>query len=348
MGAVDRIGEGGREPVTAFALHPSLAWAEARRALAEGRGPADPVDVAAALGKLARVGGRLLALDDPEFPEALRGLPAGPVGLFVRGTLPTTAMLGVVGARACSVTAARLAHDLAAAAVRAGYVVVSGGAIGVDAAAHEGALAAGGATVAVLGSGLDRPYPQRNVALFDRIAARGAVATPFPPGTAPLRANFPRRNLIVAALAERVLVVEARGRSGALITARQALALGRPVAAVPGTAGCDRLLAGGARRIESPDDLAAWLRGEAPRPATVQAPTPEAAAALAACDESPRTASDIAARAGLGEEDARTALAFLELWGLVAEVRSEKYVRIIQARSNCTSDHPGTHDQTVR
>jgi DNA processing protein len=322
--------------------------AERANPAAAGSAEAEPLLPHLIEGGLERVGGRRLALDDPEFPAALRGLPAGPVGLFVRGTLPTTAMLGVVGARACSVAAARLAHDLAVAAVRAGFAVVSGGAIGVDAAAHEGALAAGGATVAVLGSGLDRPYPQRNTALFDRIAAHGAVATPFPPGTAPLRANFPRRNLIVAALAERVLVVEARGRSGALITARQARALGRPVAAVPGTAGCDRLLAGGARRIESPADLAAWLRGEAPRPATAQAPTPEAAAALAACDASPRTVSEIAARAGLGEDDARTALAFLELWGLVAEARSEMYVRITQARSNGTSDHPGTHDQTLR
>jgi DNA processing protein len=343
-GAVDRNGS---ERVRAFALHPSLAWAQARRALEEGRDPDTAVDVGAGMERLARVGGRLVALDDPDFPAALRALPAGPVGLFVRGTLPTGTMLGVVGARACSVAAARLAHELAAAAVRCGFTVVSGGAIGVDAAAHEGALAAGGATLAVLGSGLDRPYPQRNRGLFDHIAAHGAVATPFPPGTAPLRANFPRRNLVVAALADRVLVVEARGRSGALITARAALALGRPVAAVPGTVGCDRLLAGGAQRIESAEDLAAWLRGEAPRQAAPRAPTPEAEAALGACDASPRTATEIAARAGLREDDARTALAFLELWGLVAEVRSESYVRIIQARSSSSIDHPGTHDQTL-
>ncbi|MBI5477371.1 MAG: DNA-processing protein DprA, partial [Deltaproteobacteria bacterium] len=214
--AVDQIGESRREQVTALALDPKLAWADARRALAAGRGPEGPVDAAAALRTLARLGGRLVALHDPEFPEALRGLPAGPVGLFVRGRLPGTTMLGVVGARACSRAAARLAHGLAAAAVQAGQAVVSGGAIGIDAAAHEGALAAGGQTVAVLGSGLDRPYPERNLGLFDRIAFNGAVATPVPPGTPPLRANCPRRNGIVAALAARVLGVEARGRSGAL------------------------------------------------------------------------------------------------------------------------------------
>jgi DNA processing protein len=346
-GEAHQIGEGGREQVTALALDPKLAWAEARRALAAGLGPVAPIDVAAALGTLARLGGRLVALPDPDFPQALRGLPAGPVGLFVRGTLPPTAMLGIVGARACSRAAADLAHDLAADAVRAGFAVVSGGAVGIDAAAHEGALAAGGSTVAVLGSGLDRPYPQRNVALFDRIAAHGAVATPFPPGTAPLRGNFPRRNVIVAALAERVLVVEARGRSGALLTAQAARTLGRPVAAVPGTVGCDRILAGGARRVETAADLAAWLRGEAPRPAEVHAPTPEAEAALGACDSQPRSVADIAARAGLAEDDARTALAFLVLWGLVVETRSQNYVRVIETRSTTPTDSRRTHEETL-
>ncbi|MBI5479380.1 MAG: DNA-processing protein DprA, partial [Deltaproteobacteria bacterium] len=170
---------------------------------------------------------------------------------------------------------------------------------------------------------------------------------PFPPGTPPLRANFPRRNVIVAALAARVLVVEARGRSGALLTARAARALGRPVAAVPGTVGCERLLAGGARRVESPGDLAAWLRGEAPRPAAVHAPTPEAEAALGACDAQPRSVADIAARAGLAEDDALTALAFLELWGLVARARSQSYVRVIEARSTTPTDPPRTHDETL-
>jgi DNA processing protein len=346
-GEVHIIGDGARERVTALALDPRLAWAEARRVLAAGLQAPAPVDVAAALGALGRLGGRLVALPDPDFPPALRGLAAGPVGLFVRGSFPECGMLAVVGARACSRAAADLARDLAAAAVRAGYAVVSGGALGVDAAAHAGALTAGGSTVAILGSGLDRPYPQRNVGLFDRIAARGAVATPFPPGTAPLRANFPRRNVLVAALAERVLVVEARGRSGALHTARAARALGRPVAAVPGTVGCDRLLADGARRVQSGADLEAWVRGEAPRPLVAHAPTPEAEAALAACDAQPRSVGEIAARAGLAEDDARTAIAFLELWGLVAEVRSQSYVRLSEAPSTTPPDPPRTHDETL-
>jgi DNA processing protein len=142
-------------------------------------------------------------------------------------------------------------------------------------------------------------------------------------------------------------VVEARGRSGALLTARAAQALGRPVAAVPGTVGCDRLLAGGARRVESPADLAAWLRGEAPRPVDVRAPTPEADAALRACDALPRSVRDVAARAGLAEDDARTALAFLELWGLVAEARNEHYVRVIEARSTSPTDLSRTDDETL-
>ena len=346
-GVTHQIGGGGRELVTALALDPTLAWAAARRALLTGAGPSVPVDATAALATLARLGGRLVAIDDPEFPAVLRALTTGPVGLFVRGALPAGPALGIVGARACTRAAARLAHDLAATAVREGMTVVSGGALGIDAAAHEGAIAAGGTTVAVLGSGLDRPYPARNLALFDRIAGSGAVATPFPPGTPPSRENFPRRNVIVAALAERVVVVEARGRSGALITARAARAAGRPVAAVPGTVGCDRLLADGARRIESPQDLSAWLRGEAPRPAAVHAPTPEAEAALGACDAEPRSVADIAARAGLTEDDARTALAFLELWGLVVQARLQHYVRIIEVPGATPTDPSRTHDEAL-
>jgi DNA processing protein len=326
-----------RERALALALDPRLAWVSARRELAGPTIAGAPRPAAGpALQALTRLGARPVLLGDPEFPAAVAALPGGPVGLFVRGQLGARPMLAIVGARACTRAAARLAFELAGAAAGAGWTVVSGGAIGIDAAAHEGALGAGGTTVAVLGSGLDRPYPERNLGLFERIARAGAVVTPFPPGTAPLRANFPRRNAIVAALARHVLVIEARVRSGALITARAGRALGRALGATPGSVGCDRLLAEGARRVAGPADLAAWLAGAPAAPVRVSAPTPEAERALAACDAVPRGAAEIAARAGLDEEDGRVALGFLELWGLVARAAGDRFIRIYE---EATHDH---------
>ncbi|HEY3358908.1 MAG TPA: DNA-processing protein DprA [Polyangia bacterium] len=325
-----------RERVLALALDPRLAWAAARREVA-ARAPELPFDAPrpdrrpapAALAALAQAQGRAVLLGDPDFPPAVASMPAGPVGLFVRGAWPAQPMVAIVGARACTRAAARLAFALAQAAADAGWTVLSGGAVGIDAAAHEGALAGGGATVAVLGSGLDRLYPERNVGLFERIARVGAVVTPFPCGTAPTRANFPRRNGIVAALASHALVVEARPRSGALLTAGAARSLGRALGAVPGTVGCDRLLCEGARRVTAPADLLGWLAGAPARPVAQRGPTPEADRALRACDAVPRGAAEIAARAGLDEEEGRVALGFLELWGLVARAGGDRFVRIV-------------------
>jgi len=323
-----------RERTVALALDAALGWAAARRRLNDEVAGDDvaPGDASRgrALAALGRIGGRLLVLGDAEFPASVAAMPAGPVGLFVKGTLPGGPAVAIVGARACSRAAARLAHALAGEAARAGRTVVSGGALGIDAAAHEGALAAGGRTVAVLGSGLDRPYPVRNLGLFERVATSGALVTPFPPGVAPRRENFPRRNGIVAALADHVLVVEARGRSGALITAAAARGFGRPLGATPGSVGTDRLIAAGARPVASPEDLGAWFAGELPRPVAPPPPTPEAERALAACDAVPRHAEEIAARAGLDEDAGRVALGFLELWGLVSRGTGGRFVRIYE------------------
>jgi DNA processing protein len=330
-----------RERTLALALDAGLGWAAARRMLrgeaALGDAPAARPRPAATpdqgLAALARVDGRLLLLGDAEFPASVALMPAGPVGLFLKGTLPAGPTLAIVGARACTRAAARLAYALAAAAAAAGRTVVSGGALGVDAAAHEGALAAGGRTVAVLGSGLDRPYPTRHAGLFERVARTGALVTPFPPGVEPRRENFPRRNGVVAALADHVLVVEARVRSGALLTARDARGLGRPLGATPGSTGCDRLIASGARPVASPEELTAWLKGEPARPFVPRAPTPEAERALEACDAVPRAALEIAARAGLDEEAGRVALGFLELWGLVCRGTGDRFVRTYKEAS---------------
>ena len=186
--------------------------------------------------------------DESTFPATLRQSPRPPERLWFTGRLPLgdERMIAIVGARAASAAGCRLAETLAAAAARAGYGVVSGGALGIDAAAHRGALAAGGATFAVLGCGVDVVYPDRHASLFAEVARTGGVLSEYPPGTPPRAGQFPVRNRIVAALAEVTLVVEAKRASGALITARLARGLGRRVLAVPGSAGCDELVASGA------------------------------------------------------------------------------------------------------
>jgi DNA processing protein len=188
-------------------------------------------------------------------------------GLWVRGRLPDPrqSALSIVGARAATVAGCRLAGELAAAAVGRGHAVVSGGALGIDAACHRGALEAGGLTYAVLGCGADIIYPDRHAALFGEIAATGGLLSEYPPGTPPRAGNFPVRNRIVAALAGSVLVVEAKLASGALVTARLAGQLGRALLAVPGSAGTDGLIAAGrARPIRDAADLLLALAGEAP------------------------------------------------------------------------------------
>ncbi len=212
------------------------------------------------------------SLLDAAYPGALRALPDPPFVLFGRGAvgaslarLTEAPVVAVVGSRRATAAGLAFARDLAADLTRRGAVVVSGLAHGIDAAAHEGALAAGGCTVAVLGCGVDVPYPRRNRTLAARIAGGGALLSEFWPGTPPAPWRFPARNRIVAGLAGAVAVIEAGRRSGALITADFALELGRPVLAVPGwpgalaSEGCNALLRAGAALLESADDVVAEM-----------------------------------------------------------------------------------------
>jgi DNA processing protein len=206
---------------------------------------------------------------DAAFPAELSGVKPAVRALWVRGEAPPSGVpaVAIVGARAASLRACRLAADLGAASARAGRNVVSGGALGIDGAAHTGALDAGGRTYAVLGCGVDVVYPERHGDLFDRIVATGGgLLSEFPLGAPPHWRHFPSRNRIVAGLSSAVLVVEARQASGALITARLARKQGRGLYAVPGSRGTDALLAAGqAQAVRDAADWSAVLAGR-PRP----------------------------------------------------------------------------------
>ena len=213
----------------------------------------------------------LLTLYDPGYPARLHELADPPTVLFVRGkpALLTRPALAIVGSRQASVAGRQHAHRFAQALAGLGLTIVSGLAIGIDAAAHGGALGSAAGTVAVIGNGPDVVYPARNRALAEAIARQGALVSEFAPGEPPLPDHFPRRNRVIAALSLGVLVVEAARRSGSLITARLAGELGGDVFAVPGSIdsplskGCHTLIGEGARLVESVNDVLeglAWGR----------------------------------------------------------------------------------------
>ncbi|GHG43710.1 DNA processing protein DprA [Flavimobilis marinus] len=207
------------------------------------------LDPARELRVLARLGGRVVLPGSPGWPAGLDDLGAeAPFCLWVRGRSVDAGGAAIVGARASTEYGNQVASDLATGLADRGVVVVSGGAYGIDAAAHRGALAAGGASVAVLAGGVDRLYPAGNARLLEALCDAGAVTSEVPPGSVPSRVRFLQRNRLIAALTVATVVVEAAWRSGALSTAGRAAELLRPVGAVPGpvtsaaSAGCHRLL----------------------------------------------------------------------------------------------------------
>jgi len=220
------------------------------------------------LAWLHQSGTALITWNDSRYPPLLKRVSGPPFLLFVRGDIDAlwTPQLAIVGSRQATAGGLATAHDFASAFVERGFCVVSGLAAGIDAAAHAGAMDANGLTVAVLGTGLDRIYPQRNAALAQRILHAGALVSEFPPRTLPRREHFPRRNRVISGLALGTLVVEASLGSGSLITARTATEQGREVFAIPGSIhnplakGCHRLIREGAKLVESAQDVMDELR----------------------------------------------------------------------------------------
>ncbi|MEX0837000.1 MAG: DNA-processing protein DprA [Gemmatimonadota bacterium] len=302
-----------------------------------------------ALERAGRLGMRLLTWSDSAYPEALLRLDDPPPVLFLRGRAELLGEGGVsvVGSRRCTARAKDLARRLGRALGRAGVPVVSGMALGVDGAAHRGALEAGGVTVAVVGRGADAAYPSSHRRLFEDIVEHGLVVSEFLPGTLPLPFHFPRRNRIMAALSESVVVVEAGARSGALITVKHALDVGLDVWAVPGpidTRACDgsnQLLADGAlplvaieRFVEGVGGVAGVRSGAEAGVETEGAGNPEETPGrsertrlaeperrlLRSLDAGPLHVDELAAAAGLDVPLALALLVRLELDGAVEQM----------------------------
>jgi DNA processing protein len=286
----------------------------------------------------------VLSLADARYPTALLQLADPPLILYVTGRLsmPWPAGLGMVGSRNPTPQGVANARQFAAAFVRSGWTVVSGLAMGIDAAAHEGALDAAtettrAATVAVVGTGLDRVYPKQNLALAHRIADCGLVVSEYPIGTPPLAANFPKRNRIIAALCQGTVVVEAALQSGSLITARQAAEQGKEVFAIPGSIhspqsrGCHALLKQGAKLVETAQDVLEELvplTSAAPAaPVGREAPL-EQDPLLAALGFDPVSVDALVARTGTPAAALQARLLELELEGQVARLPGGLFQRV--------------------
>ena len=285
-------------------------------------------DARAELERLRALGYRFVARSDDDFPPLLGAIHDPPPGLFLRGgadaALLAQPAVAIVGARACSAYGRQVARRLGRELAASGLIVVSGLARGIDAEAHRGALEAGGTTVAVLGCGIDRDYPAANRELARQIAATGLVVSEYAPGVEPAPWRFPARNRIVAGLCAAAVVVEARERSGALITADFALEEGRDVFAVPGeitstlSAGSNALLRLGATPLTRTEDVLESFGIVPAEPAIAQLGA-AASAVLEHVRDRAAGADELARATGLAAGELAAVLTELELAGAVTE-----------------------------
>ncbi|MEO8445612.1 MAG: DNA-processing protein DprA [Gammaproteobacteria bacterium] len=306
---------------------------------------------------LARPDAHLLTPADRRYPALLREIPDPPAQLFVRGDPETLSLpqLAIVGSRNATPAGADTARDFAAHLAARGFCITSGLAEGIDAAAHRGALAAGGRTIAVCGTGPDIVYPRLHAALADEIVASGgAIVSEFAPGTPVYRGNFPRRNRLISGLAVGTLVVEAGVRSGALGTARHAMEQGREVFAIPGSIhnpvarGCHQLIRNGAKLVETASDIVEELAGllASLRPAVGAGARDAAEAADEAAEIDPQYArllddlgwdpvgvDTLVARSGLTIGELSSMLLLLEMQGSVRSLSGGRYQRAGKKRS---------------
>lgn len=285
----------------------------------------------------------VVTLGDAHYPQRLLDIPDPPLLLYTLGRreLLNAPSLAIVGSRNPTPQGAENARCFARHLSQAGLTVVSGLALGIDGAAHEGALEGPGRTVAVVGTGLDRVYPKRHLALAHRLADEGLIVSEYPLGTPPLKPNFPRRNRIISGMTRGTLVVEAAVHSGSLITARLAAEQGREVFAIPGSIhspqsrGCHLLIKQGAKLVESAQDILEELRLDAPGPAACTDPADRGPTArdpvLEALGHDPASLDALVARTGWPAPELSARLLELELEGHVARLPGQLFQRIERA-----------------
>ena len=300
---------------------------------------------ARALDWSALPGNHLLSWDDPDYPRALLDIGEAPVLLHYKGRreLLNAPAIAMVGSRNASPSGIKTAEEFAEALASAGLTVISGLALGIDAAAHRGGLLAGprgGSTVAVIGTGIDRIYPPRNRELAHRLAEQGGILSEFPLGTPPAAGNFPRRNRLISGLARGVLVVEAALGSGSLITARLAGEQGRDVFAIPGSIhspfskGCHKLIKDGAKLVESAQDVLEELQWPhipaAGTRLTADSPLvgPDAMLLLNSLGFDPVTPDELCLRLAWAPDRVTAVLLQLELAGKVAQTPGGRVQRV--------------------
>jgi DNA processing protein len=315
-----------------------IAPPAAERLLAQADDPCE-----ADLSAMARLGVELLPWGDERYPALLREIADPPCALYVRGTLQPEDRIAVavVGTRRASSYGREVAAKLSADLTRAGVTVVSGLAVGIDTAAHRGALAAGGRTLAVLGCGIDVPYPAGNARLREEIMANGALLSEFPLGSEPEPWRFPARNRIVSGLSLGTVVVEGDIKSGALITAEFAAEQNREVFAVPGeirnvrARGPHSLIQEGAKLVHDVEDILVELRLTSPPAAMPSASdlaelslTEDESAVLQVLGPQQRHVDEVIAESRLPAGQVSAALVMLEVKGLVRKVAGNAYVRL--------------------
>lgn len=298
-------------------------------------------EIDAALAWAAQAGNHILTLADTAYPQALLTAADPPVLLYVKCDPVRLALLNhpafaIVGSRNATKQGEMNAEGFATVLASAGLTIVSGLAAGIDAAAHRGALREAAATIAVIGTGIDRIYPARNEALTREIAAQGVIVSEFSLGTPPIAANFPRRNRLIAGMSRGCLVVEAAKQSGSLITARLAAEIGRDVFAIPGSIhspqskGCHALIKQGAKLVEAAQDILEELRWENIVNPAALPPVPEAETdpLLIALGRDPCDLDTLSVRSGLPPASLLAQLLPLELAGRVSQLPGGRYQRL--------------------
>ena len=301
-------------------------------------GKADAKRILAEYEGLGARGIKFILAEDDGFPRRLREIPDSPCGLFVKGELPDddAKSVAIVGARRATMHGKWFAKSLASDLVTHGIPIISGMAEGIDGSGHEGALSAGGRTVAVLGTGIDICYPMLHEKLYNMIPEHGAVISEYGPAAPGVSYHFPARNRIISGLSDIVIVVEAKERSGSLITVVAALKQGRDVMAVPGrpddpcSRACNRLLKEGAACCTCAEDVLRLLELTPQKPiapAERDRPSGNEALVLASIYGEPRHTDDIAKATGLSPQEVANILISLEIKGKVSPITTGLYIR---------------------